>query len=290
MLSIAAVRDKENRDDNLIHSVGMGFSDVDEATRKEIEALRAAEQANVAKTKFLSNMSHEIRTPMNAIIGLDSLALRNESIPAETRSYLERIGGSARHLLGLINDVLDMSRIESGRMVVRMKDFSFGDMLEQINTLIMSQCREKGLKYECSVTGGVSDYYTGDDMKIRQVLLNILSNAIKFTPAPGSVSLRVERTACFNCQTTLRFTVTDTGIGMDKSFIPRIWDSFTQENAGAGNKYGSTGLGMAITKIIVDLMNGEISVESEKGKGSRFTVMLSLKNCSAGKRFPEPSI
>ncbi|MBQ9358143.1 MAG: hypothetical protein IJT95_01220, partial [Abditibacteriota bacterium] len=174
MLSIAAVRDKEDRDDGLIHSVGVGFADVDEATRKEIEALHAAEQANIAKTKFLSNMSHEIRTPMNAIIGLDSLALRNETLPGETRNYLERIGTSARHLLGLINDVLDMSRIESGRMVVRAEEFSLGEMLEQINTMVMSQCREKGLEFDCLVTGGAGEYYIGDDVKIMQVLINIL--------------------------------------------------------------------------------------------------------------------
>jgi CheY-like chemotaxis protein/two-component sensor histidine kinase len=224
-------------------------------------------------------MSHEIRTPMNAIIGLNSLALRSKVLPAETREYLEKIGGSARHLLGLINDILDMSRIESGRMVLRKEEFSFRSMLEQINTMVMSQCVEKGLKYECQVLGGVCDYYIGDDIKLKQVLINILSNAIKFTDPPGSVSLTIERTGTFHEQSTLKFVISDTGIGIDQNFIPKIFDPFTQENSSRSSKYGSTGLGMAITRSIVELMNGEISVRSEKGKGSEFTVVISLKNC-----------
>ena len=286
MLRVAGVRYAENRSDHMIHAVGMGFSDIDEEMRKSMEqqqalsdALATAEQANVAKTAFLSNMSHEIRTPMNAIIGLGSLALRSESLAPETREYLEKIDGSARHLLGLINDILDMSRIESGRMLIRNEEFSFRVMLEQINTMVISQCGEKGLKYECVTSGGISDYYIGDDMKLKQVIINILSNAIKFTDAPGQVTLKVERTAVFADQSTIRFVIKDTGIGMSKEFIPRIFDSFTQEDSSRNNKYGSTGLGMAITKNIVELMNGTISVESEKGVGTEFTVVVTLKNC-----------
>ena len=163
-------------------------------------------------------------------------------------------------------------------MVLRNEEFSFRNMLEQINTMVMTQCQEKGLKYECSVTGGVSDYYIGDDMKLKQVLINILSNAIKFTEAPGMVKMIVERTAVFNDQSTLKFVISDTGIGMDESFLPRIFDSFTQEHSGRSNIYGSTGLGMAITKNIVTLMNGTISVESVKGEGTAFTVVIPIRN------------
>ena len=274
MLRMAGVRHPADREDHIVHAVGLGFTVIDSEMRKNLDqqnaladALVAAEQANRAKTAFLSNMSHEIRTPMNAIIGLNSLALRNENLPAETREYLEKIGGSARHLLGLINDILDMSRIESGRIVLRREEFSFRGMLEQINTMVMSQCAEKGLKYECQVLGGVSDYYIGDDMKLKQILINILSNAIKFTDAPGSVSLTVERTGTFQDHSTIRFTVRDTGIGIDSAFLPKVFDSFTQEDSTRSSKYGSTGLGMAITKSIVELMNGSISVESKKRRG-----------------------
>ena len=283
MLRMAGVRHPKDRDDHIVHAIGLGFTDIDSEMREALatnralsEALAAAEDANKAKTAFLSSMSHEIRTPMNAIIGLDSLALRNESLPAETREYLVKIGESAHHLLGLINDILDMSRIESGRLRIRKEEFSFRNMLEQINTMVTSQCSEKGLQYECNMVGGVSDYYIGDDMKLKQVLINILSNAIKFTDAPGSVTLTVERTAVFEDHSTIRFRIRDTGIGMDPEFIPKIFDAFTQEDSSRNNKYGSTGLGMAITKNIVELMNGTISVESEKGVGTEFTVVITL--------------
>ncbi len=286
MLRMAGVRHPADRADHIVHAVGLGFTNIDSEMRENlrqqkaiVDALTVAEQASRAKTAFLSNMSHEIRTPMNAIIGLNSLALRNESLPDETREYLEKIGDSAQHLLGLINDILDMSRIESGRIVLRKEEFSFRSMLEQINTMVMSQCSEKGLKYECRVLGGVSDYYIGDDMKLKQVLINILSNAIKFTDAPGSVTLDVERIGAFREQSTLKFVISDTGIGIDQGFISKIFEPFTQENSSRSSKYGSTGLGLAITRSIVKLMNGEISVRSEKGKGSEFTVVISLRNC-----------
>ena len=285
MLRMAGVRHPKDRDDHIVHAIGLGFTDIDAEMRDALatnralsEALAAAEEANKAKTAFLSNMSHEIRTPMNAIIGLDSLALRNKELPEETRQYLEKIGESARHLLGLINDILDMSRIESGRLMIRREEFYFRGMLEQINTMVMSQCGEKGLHYECRVIGGVSDYYIGDDMKLKQVLINILSNAIKFTDVPGSVTLTVERIAVYGDHSAIRFCIKDTGIGMEKDFLPKIFDAFTQEDSSRNNKYGSTGLGMAITKNIVTLMNGTISVESEKGVGTEFTVVVTLTN------------
>ena len=253
-------------------------------------ALKEAEKANAAKTSFLSSMSHEIRTPMNAIIGLDSLALSEPDISDSTRDYLEKIGASAQHLLGLINDILDMSRIESGRLTLKNEEFLFSEMLQQINTIINGQCEDKGLKYDCRIYGQIDDYYIGDDMKLKQVLINILGNAVKFTPEKGKVSFSVERIAQFDGKTTFRFIVSDTGIGMDESFIPKIFDAFAQEDENKANKYGSTGLGMAITKSIVEMMNGSIKVDSKKGEGSTFTVTVTILDSDRVKGLPTADI
>lgn len=249
---------------------------LEEQSQALSDALAAAEDANRAKTAFLSNMSHEIRTPMNAIIGLDNIALNDQTISDTTRDYLEKIGASAEHLLHLINDILDMSRIESGRMTFKNEEFSFSELLKAVNTMFSSQCNDKGLDYTCHIHGEVDDYYIGDNMKLRQVLINILGNAVKFTPEGGKVSLIVKRMAQLNGLTTLCFRIADTGIGMSKEYLPHIFDTFSQEDSSTTNKYGSSGLGMAITKNIVEMMNGEIEVESEKGKGTVFTVMVTL--------------
>ena len=284
MLKMAGVKHEESTD-NQIHIVGFGFTDIDEEMRDSLarsaalsDALKTAEEASKAKTIFLSSMSHEIRTPMNAIIGLDSLALHEKDLSPKARGYLERIGSSAEHLLGLINDILDMSRIESGCLVIRNEEFSFSKMLEQVNTIASGQCNEKGLEYNCHIKGHIDDYYIGDDMKIRQVLINILGNAVKFTPKGGKVELAAEKTASFDKKSTLRFTISDTGIGMSKEYLPKLFEAFSQENASSTNKYGSSGLGMAITKSIVEMMNGKIEVESEKDKGTTFTVTLTLQD------------
>jgi len=279
----AGVRHPEDREDHLVHLVGACFVDVDIETRKTMEqnqalhdALEAAEAANKAKTAFLSNMSHEIRTPMNAIIGLDNIALNDPEIPDTTRDYLEKIGTSAHHLLGIINDILDLSRIESGRLVIRNEEFSFSKALEQVNTIISGQCRDKGVHYECRTKGQISEYYIGDDMKLRQVMINILGNAVKFTPEGGNVTFDIEDVAQISDKATLRFTIRDTGIGMSKEYLPKLFDAFSQEDSSTTSKYGSTGLGMPITKSIVELMNGHIEVESEKGVGTTFTVTVTL--------------
>ncbi len=244
---------------------------------KQMEVEKAlAEESSRAKTSFLSNMSHEIRTPMNAIIGLDNIALRDPDLPPKTREHLEKIGASADHLLELINDILDMSRIESGRMILKNEEFSFREFLDQINIIINGQCQDKGLVYDCHIVGDVNDYYIGDDMKLKQVMINILGNAVKFTEPNGSVTLTVEQIGQTDGICTLRFIMKDTGIGMDKEFIPKIFESFSQEDATTTNKYGGSGLGMAITKNFVEMMNGKILVESEKGKGSVFTVTVKL--------------
>ncbi len=283
MLRMAGVRHPGERDDHIVHRVGVGFTVIDAEMRESMarnhalaEALAAAEEASKAKTVFLSNMSHEIRTPMNAIIGLNNIAMNEPSASEKVKEYLARIGTSANHLLSIINDILDMSRIESGRMTIRSEEFSFAKLLEQVNAIIGGQCRDKGLKYECRMSGDVRDYYIGDDMKLRQVMINILGNSVKFTPEGGTVSLAIETAARFDGKTTLRFTFRDTGIGMSREYLPKLFDAFTQEDSSTTSRFGSTGLGMPITKSIVEMMNGNITVESEKGKGTTFTVTVTL--------------
>ena len=228
MLRIAGVRLIEERDDHMVHAIGAGFSDVDRQTREAMEqnralteALARAEEASAAKTAFLSSMSHEIRTPMNAIIGLDNIALRDPNISSQTRDELEKIGSSARHLLSLINDILDMSRIESGRMVLKEEAFSFRDFLDQICIIIHGQCEDKGLTFLCNKIEPLDDSFLGDDLRLKQVLINILGNAVKFTDAPGTVTFTAEHTGDADDRRILRFTIKDTGIGMSKAFLPK---------------------------------------------------------------------
>ncbi len=259
-------------------------SDTTEIQRKQIEqnlqlkeALAESRQANIAKTAFLSRMSHEIRTPMNAIIGLDNIALHDETISPSMKDHLEKIGTGARYLLSLINDILDMSRIESGRITLRNEEFSFRAFIEQIETLVESQCRDKNLKFSCLIGGPIKGYYIGDDTKLKQILINILSNAIKFTDPGGSISLSVECTAQYEGQSNFKFIIKDNGVGMSKEYLPKIFEPFSQEDDTNTSRYGGSGLGLAITKNIVEMMNGTISADSEKGVGSKFTVTLPLK-------------
>ena len=261
---------------------------------KQIEIEKVlAEETSRAKTSFLSNMSHEIRTPMNAIIGLDNIALRDPDITPKTREQLEKIGSSAKHLLGLINDILDMSRIESGRMVIKEEEFLFREFIEQISIIINGQCADKGLTYKCRVAGQLDDYYIGDDMRLKQVIINILGNAVKFTDAPGEVTLTIEPLSKEEGYADIRFIMTDTGIGMDEEYIPKLFDAFSQEDVTATNKYGGSGLGMAITKNFIEMMNGTIEVSSKKGVGTTFTVTVKLKTSEhmykseSGVRLPE---
>ena len=287
MLRMAGVRHPGSRPDHIVHAVGMGFSNIDREMRDSMaknhalsEALAAAEQANKAKTAFLSNMSHEIRTPMNAIIGLNNIAMNEPSASDKVKEHLSKMGASAQHLLGIINDILDMSRIESGRMVIKSEEFSFAKCLEQVNTIVSGQCRDKGLHYECVTRGSIDDYYVGDAIKLKQVMINILGNAVKFTPEGGTVRFVIEEGPRYDGRATIRFIISDTGIGMSKEYLPHLFETFSQEDSSTTNQYGSTGLGMPITKSIVELMSGHIEVESEKGTGTTFTVTVTLGESS----------
>ncbi len=264
---------RERRQREKIHASGEALKD----------ALATAEGANKAKTPFITNMSHDIRTPMNAIIGLYSFALADPTISDSTRRNLQMVDTSAHHLLGIINDILDMSRIESGRMVVKREEFSLMHVLDQVNAIIGGQCNDKGLHYECRVPSDMCNYCIGDDQKLRQALINVLGNAVKFTPEGGSVTLAVQMTMRYEGKVTLRFTMTDTGIGMSEDYLPKIFESFSQEDSSAVNAYGSTGLGMPITKNIVELMGGTIDVKSKKGQGSTFIITLTFAESSRQK-------
>ena len=260
-------------------------SDTTEIQRKQLEqnyqlkaALKEAKQANVAKTAFLSRMSHEIRTPMNAIIGLDNIALHEPDLSEAMKSHLNQIGQSASYLLSLINDILDMSRIESGRMTLKNEEFSFESFLDQIKVIVDGQCRDKNLNFHCCVIGNIEPFYIGDDTKLKQVLINILGNSVKFTEIGGDITLEVECTAHYEGQSNFRFTMKDTGIGMDKEYLPIIFEAFSQEDSSTTSRYGGSGLGLAITKNIVEMMNGSITVDSEKGVGTTFIINVPLKN------------
>ena len=244
------------------------------------EALQEARQANAVKTAFLSRMSHEIRTPMNAIIGLDKIALQEPGLNDTLREYLEKIGSSAEDLLTLINDILDMDRLESGQMVLQKSEFSLTGLLDQVSGAAEHQCREKGLSWQCQRKGEFRETYIGDPEKLKQVLTGLLSNAVKFTEA-GGVTLTAELLKQTERHGVVRFIVEDTGIGMDPTYLSHVFDAFSQEDGSSTNRYGGTGLGLAISKNMVDLMNGQISAASEKGKGSAFTVELTLQSPKA---------
>ena len=249
-----------------------------EAEKNQIlrTALGAAEAANNAKTEFLSRMSHEIRTPMNAIIGMTAIALSALDNKERISDCLAKIGISARFLLSLINDILDMSRIESGRMSLAHEKFDFEEMINGLNSLFYPQAEEKGLKFNTVIEGMTEELYIGDSLRLRQILLNILSNALKFTPEGGRIQFTIRQMSRGNKDAWLRFTVSDTGIGMSKVFQKHLFESFEQENPNISIKYGGTGLGLAICKNLVTLMGGSINVHSIEGVGSEFCVDVKL--------------
>ena len=242
------------------------------------EAVRAAETANKAKSTFLSNMSHDIRTPMNAIIGFTTLAVSNIDNKEKVRDYLGKILSSSNHLLSLINDVLDMSRIESGKIHLEETEVSLSDMLHDLKTIISGHIYAKQLELYMDAMDVTDEDVYCDKTRLNQVLLNLLSNAIKFTPAGGTVSVRVRQLAgaVRGCG-QYEFRVKDNGIGMSQEFAKKIFEPFERERTSTVSRIQGTGLGMAITKNIVDMMGGTIEVQTAQGKGSEFIIRVPMR-------------
>lgn len=241
------------------------------------EALAIAKTANEAKSNFLANMSHDIRTPMNAIIGFTALLAKDAENPDRVRDFTKKISYSGQHLLSLINDILDMTKIESGKTSLNVEEFSLSEFVEELYAIIAPQSSSKKQKLNVYTKGKLPEYVVGDKLRLNQLLLNILSNAVKYTQEGGNIEFRVEtmRQAMHN-HVHLMFTVKDNGIGMSQDFIEIIFKPFARADTAATKNIQGTGLGMAIAKNIVDLMGGIISVQSELGKGSTFVVEIEL--------------
>ncbi len=261
-----------------------GFRNIDEIVRKEQEqktvlqdALHMAQAANEAKTSFLSSVSHDIRTPMNAIIGFLALIQDEIDNPDLVRDYVQRIDAASKHLLGLINDVLDMNRIESGSTTLSLSEMDLAKVIDEINTIIRPQAKAKNQTFDIFVSHLNFEHLLGDKMRINQILINLLSNSVKYTPENGTIEMRVdELPQVVDNYSRIRFTIKDTGLGMSEDFLKVIFDPFTREDTRITHEIQGTGLGMAITKSLVDLMGGSIKVESKLGEGSTFIVELEL--------------
>ena len=238
------------------------------------DALLVAQKANDAKRDFLSRMSHEIRTPMNAIIGMSAIAFNYLDDKKRTADCLSKITFSSKHLLMLLNDVLDMSKIENGKLNIRQELFDLKNLVTSLADINYGLATAKGLAFEIVISGFKDELLLGDSMRVNQILLNLLSNAIKFTPKGGSVRLEIRMLRSASDKIWLRFIVKDSGIGMKKEFLEHLYEPFEQADNGIARKYGGTGLGMAITKNLVAIMDGTIEVESQEGAGTTFMVDL----------------
>ncbi|MGN1093622.1 MAG: response regulator, partial [Candidatus Neoclostridium sp.] len=242
------------------------------------EAVAAAQSANRAKSAFLSNMSHDIRTPMNAIIGFATLAAADPANAEKVKDYLSKILSSGNHLLTLINDILDMSRIESGKICLDETEVNLSDVFHEIKSIIEGQVGAKRLNLVMDVMDVADENVYCDKLRLKQALLNLLSNAVKFTPSGGTVTVSiVQRLGAPEGTGNYEITVKDTGIGMSPQFVRKIFEPFERERTAEVNQTQGTGLGMSITKSIIDMMGGTIEVHSEKGRGTEFIVRLTLK-------------
>ena len=276
----------QNRDENgRVTDIQLLTHDVTDQREKELQqedalriALASAEHANKAKTAFLNNMSHDIRTPMNAIIGFTAIAATHMDQPELVKDYLTKISTSSQHLLSLINDVLDMSRIESGVVKIEEKEVCIPDSLHDLKTIIQGNIQAKQQDLYIDTQDVVHENVITDRLRLNQILLNIVSNAIKFTPVGGMVNIRVSEKPCNRKGfTTFEFRIRDNGIGMSEEFQAHVFDSFSRERTSTQSGIKGTGLGMAITRNIVDMMGGTISLTSKEGKGTEFVVTLNFK-------------
>ncbi|MDD3339314.1 MAG: ATP-binding protein [Lachnospiraceae bacterium] len=239
-------------------------------------ALRIAEEANRSKSQFFAQMSHELRTPMNAIIGLNEIMKTNLEDKAFLSDCIAKSQSASEYLLSLLNDMLDLSSVESGKLNLVNQRFSLSQLLKDINTMILPTAEKKHVKYSFERLGNLMADYEGDKIRVQQILVNLLNNAIKFTPESGSVAF----TAIISPETDrdlLRFIVRDSGVGISPDFMPRLFDAFSQEHSAAAAPYAGSGLGLSISHELVTMMGGTIAVESEPGRGSTFTVSLSLR-------------
>lgn len=242
------------------------------------EALKAAQIASNSKTTFLSNMSHDIRTPMNAVLGFTTLLAMDANDPVKVKEYTKKITASGKHLLSLINDILDVSKIESGKVVLNVEEFTLNDLVSSVDAIIRPMAAVKHQEFHVEVSGIRHEYLMGDETRINQILINLLSNAVKYTQEGGSIWLRMigqkKRSSQYQ---HIRVEVEDNGYGMTEEYQEKIFDAFTREENSTTNKVQGTGLGMAITKSIVELMGGTIDVSSQVGRGSIFRVELEFR-------------
>ena len=254
-------------------------TEMDAARKAAEKARKEAEQANAAKQEFLSSMSHDIRTPMNAIIGMTSIAMANTHNQEQVRECLRKIALSSRHLLGLINDVLDMSKIESGKMTLNIVPVSLREVMDSIVNIVQPQTKEKNQRFSAAVYEILAEDVCCDSVRLNQVLINLLGNAVKFTPEHGSVRVALYQEAVPEKPSWVRthFIVKDTGIGMSEEYQKVIFESFSREDNARVQKTEGSGLGMTITKYIVDAMEGSISVQSEQGRGTEFHVVFDME-------------